>query len=304
MIALSMPSAEIALSPNATVNYAGRRLDVPIKQELLGPLFLSREDPRSRIRTLTAIEESQHVRRSSKERIFLATRALSIGLAASTAQEQFLSLWVGLEALLHPGQTNILEVRRFVAQLLGLEAPRRLLRDLLENIKRLDVGASLSIPLGRPGVADEDGLWQVLLDPLELDRVCREVEPTAKLLVLRLREIAEALGTPESARSSIKRKHDHVSQHVQRMYRVRNSLVHDGQAPEDLTQMASHLVNYVRTSIVFISNHLSRTTSARSIEDVGQKLGWVYDYHLKRLKDNHMDKTALLHPFSIWPTTR
>ena len=69
-------------------------------------------------------------------------------------------------------------------------------------------------------------------------------------------------------RSLLEQHIKRLEQHLTRIYRVRNELVHEGRSTVDLYLLAGHLRHYLLFSIEQITNELAENPTLDQIDDV------------------------------------
>ena len=124
------------------------------------------------------------------------------------------------------------------------------------------------------------------------------------LLHHRLAAVSTLLTACGTVRVGIERNLEDVSWHLQRMYRVRNAIVHGGSVPVDLTHLASHLATYLWAVLRTLISELARPNGTREVADVFEKFYWLYEEEAKLLKENPEARPPLeiiLDVQKLWP---
>ena len=97
----------------------------------------------------------------------------------------------------------------------------------------------------------------------------------------RLEKYVVLLNDKKELRGSIEKHIKRLNQHLTRIYRVRNELVHEGRTSVDLFLIAGHLRHYLLFSIEQITNELIENQTLGCLDDV-----FVYfENILERTKD-------------------
>lgn len=101
------------------------------------------------------------------------------------------------------------------------------------------------------------------------------------LIQRRLERYVNLLNDKKALRASIEKHTTRLNQHLTRIYRVRNELVHEGRTSVDLFLIAGHLRHYLLFSIEQITNELIENPTLECLDDV-----FVYfENLLERIKD-------------------
>src|SRR5262249_7838672 len=74
--------------------------------------------------------------------------------------------------------------------------------------------------------------------------------------------------------------------HLQRMYRLRNAIVHGGELPSDFTQINSHLGTYLWATLRVAIEEFSRPGGIRELRKVFEKYTWLFDNVSRLLQDD------------------
>lgn len=272
--------------------------------ELLGPIRIAKEEVEGRLSQLTKI--SDRVDHASCRRLLIGLQYLRRGLTESAPQGQFLNYWIGLEAIAGgKHRTTIATIRQTVSRMMALGYPRRLVRDLEENFQRLGIALNPLMTQGRDitgQLARLESLWQSVCDESKLQQLVA-LASTSPLLQSRIRTTANLLGTAGKTNEAVLGHQQDIDWHMQRLYRVRNGIVHGGEVPSDLTHLASHLATYLW---VMLRSILDDFASEGGSQDIGK----YFDKHLKiyemvlaggKKPKEHAPFSIWLEPVSLWP---
>lgn len=296
------PSLQIVNHHHAYVVESNQVQRYSTALELLGPIRNAKEDIEYRVSQLIAL--SQRIDDASLRRLTLGLQSLRRGLTETDPQGQFLNYWIGLEVIAGGKyRTDITTIRKTVSQVMAMGYPRRLIRDLKDNFDRL------GIPLA-PLVTSEieletlDELWRSICDESSQEQLIARAA-TSPLLQSRVKLTASMFGSSGNAREAILAHKQDIDWHLQRLYRVRNAIVHGGDVPSDLTHLASHLATYLWVILRSILNDFSSDEGTRDISKFFDKHIKIYEMVLKCLADTAAADdprfALLLDPVTIWP---
>jgi hypothetical protein len=309
LVQFTRPGIAVRLIPTCLVfGPADLQVTVPITLELLGPIRVARDELDARFAQVNAINQNGNIRGATKDRIALGLQYLRRGLTDTTVQSQFLNLWIGFETFLAGGgRGSITEMRRFASRLIALGYPRRLIADLRSNLKRLqtDLGPALNETV----LADANptqamvALCQALTTQATRDAIVQAAQ-SSPLLQHRIVTVSDVLMTKQRVREAIERNEQDVLWHVQRMYRLRNAIVHGGYIPQDLTHVGSHLATYLWAILRVAIGELADDPGLRDLKNVFEKYAWLYEEQGRQLSQApqtlpHFE--GLVRPQLYWP---
>lgn len=300
----SRPNVRLELFPSLLVwSPGGKPQLLPVAQELLGPIRLAKGTLSDGI--LEILEGKDFKEDYTRHKVILGLQFLRRGLGDLVPHGQFLNLWIGLEAIAGGKvRTDVAVVRKCMAQTVALGHPMRIISDLRDNLDRLKVEWHSAIDIRKTGKTITDqSLWEAVRDPLSRENLLEATRPYP-LLQHRLKSIAETFTNPEDIKRSLEHHAMDVEWHIQRMYRIRNAIVHGGVIPEDLTHLVSHLATYLWTTLRFILDEFEDANGVRDIQDFFARTHWLYNRQLTNLdeaKGKEPPYPFLLRPKSMLP---
>jgi hypothetical protein len=281
LVQFTRPSIRIYSPPAALILAPGNQLVVSLTLELLGPIRIASEGLNARHAQLTTIRNSD-IDPAIKNRLSLGLQYLRRGFTDPSPAGQFLNFWIGLEAVVGgAGRTNVGDMRRQASRLIAAGYARRILGDLRQNLRRLDInlGAALNTTILNEHNASNRlvALANALRDEgTRPDLVAASA--SSPLLQHRIGSVAALVSQWPALRQALLRNEQDVMWHVQRMYRIRNAIVHGGFVPEDLTHINSHVATYLWACLRVLIEELARGV-LRDIKDVFEKFSWTLSEH-------------------------
>lgn len=191
--------------------------------------------------------EEYHV---TKGKIKSAIRFYTLGNESVDIEHKFLNYWIGLEQLfaaINNDEDSIMRIKTYFKAISGVYYLQRRTTYLLESLSRS--GISLSLDDLKPGLRMDE----LLLNPL---------------LKKRLSSYLSWLNDKEKIRSTLEKHGKNLEQHLTRIYRIRNELVHEGKTTVDLFLVAGHLRHYLIFSIEQITNELVENPTLKNLDNV------------------------------------
>jgi hypothetical protein len=106
------------------------------------------------------------------------------------------------------------------------------------------------------GIRQAAKLLASLHDTSTRNDLLTAIEPEP-LLSIRLRKLVEVANDGGEAKLWLQAHHDRLSWHIQRLYRLRNEIVHGGDLTIDLPLVCSHLAQYLHDVLYEVSYRLA-----------------------------------------------
>jgi hypothetical protein len=307
MLQFAKPSLQIVSHKVAYVASHAEVRQVEMPLELLGPIRIANEEVEKRTRQfneiMTRLRDTATVHRVS-----LGLQYLRRGISDSAPQGQFLNYWIGLEAIAGGKErTDIRNIRTVVPSLLALGYPRNLMRDLYDNFERLKIPVGDVIGVNSTDLSNHlrgsEALWRGLLDSSQHANLLG-LASCSPLLEMRLRQIADQFRTGLATKDAMEAHKREIEWHIQRLYRVRNAIVHGGQVPTDLTHLAANLATYLWAVLRSMLDDLSSGPETHDINKFFNKHLWLYERVLSQAQAQGASSPLFalhLEPTRIWP---
>ena len=186
---------------------------------------------------LNRIDNSESVTTDVKDRITAALRHLRIGDGQVELEQQFINYWIALEFIFASSSSKDNTYSRIKENLVNILSACYVKRNLLY----------LENWMHREGILnDEDDLIAKINEPelvAGLDSI---------LLKYRITNMKSHLHHKDKVKDYIVNHQTHLLQHISRIYRLRNELVHEAALKQDIENVASNLRFY----LVFVLNQM------------------------------------------------
>ncbi len=194
------------------------------------------------------------------EKIRSAIRFYKLGNDSQEIEHKILNYWIGFEQLFSAIDTEEDSINRMKSFFIAINAVYYWQRRTTYLLNRAGVNYSF----------ENFTNSQLPVDPHPNPQIQHRLE---KYVVL--------LNDKKELRGSIEKHIKRLNQHLTRIYRVRNELVHEGRTSVDLFLIAGHLRHYLLFSIEQITNELIENQTLGCLDDV-----FVYfENILERIKD-------------------
>lgn len=196
-----------------------------------------REDEASLHSKLKTIRNSSANDVDIKDRLFASLRHLRIGDAQTDIDQQFINYWIALEFIFASSSRNDNTYQRIKDHLVRIMTVCYVKRNLL-YLKNWAVKTDL--------MRVEDNIVTKVNDDAFVESV-----PNI-LLRYRLKSMKANIRQQESIKEYIKMHETNLLQHLSRIYRLRNELVHEAAIKQDIVNVTSNLRYY----LVFVINQM------------------------------------------------
>lgn len=199
----------------------------------------------------------------TKERLRSALRHLRVGNYQSDVEQRFMNYWIALEFLFSSPKVKSAFGRLIVA-IVNIMTASYIKRNVvtLENILKKEKTLEEGVSLFDNGVIDNVTSNQ-----------------TSELLKYRLRKIKPLIeGKSDKRKEYINNHKTRLTQHIARIYRLRNKLIHEAAIKYNIEDITSHLRYY----LVFVVNQMILFLNTRPIIK-DKKWGMddmIYDYEM------------------------
>lgn len=194
----------------------------------------------------------------SKERILRSMVTAQVATKTNQDEARLLSLWSAFEVLMTEPQGDEVRITHFVKYLVPaicIRYHRRVFaavhKELYRSYKKRFTDILWRKPLRGKG-ASFTRFAKLLVDPnyaterRDLVALCSD----NPLALHRLWRLEKFYGSPAAALETIRDHSNRVRWQTHRIYRVRNSLVHAGKAPEYTDSLVSNALDYLRSCVV------------------------------------------------------
>ncbi|MCM2675490.1 hypothetical protein [Alkalicoccobacillus plakortidis] len=235
------------------------------------------------------IIRNELVSNNDKERFTNFFSQYHISINSNSIESEYSSLWSALESLLVTGHHNnkIDHIKSIIPSLLANKYVYSILKNFLIDCYRVGVIPIFNnqyINIHKPSEEDIRKLFRMFQSQNELQNFKDSLKDYT-LLDQRLEEISNILLNSESLKKQLEKHFSKISTHVQRLYRVRNHLVHNSHVEKDISLLLNHLHFYTRlTALELIVN--SQTSDEKSIGQSLLKIEDSYQATIEVLNDN------------------
>ncbi|MCM3711494.1 hypothetical protein [Sporosarcina luteola] len=187
-------------------------------------------------------------------------------------QSTFLNLWIGIESFVqskeHEG--GIENVKMVVSSSTTHNYLYSLLKNFIEDCNRCNLEVTIDYQKVEIGKMNPQRAILFLFD----DRYAPVIEDVCKemniLLAYRYIELKDTLLDGKKSSKLLKNHLDNIKQHVQRLYRIRNSIVHSAEVHYNINLFIKHLHEYLESTMSVVLYRLEENPDARLEEIFAQ----------------------------------
>lgn len=195
------------------------------------------EDEHSLYEKLKSIEQNPIISQDVKDRIIAAIRHLRIGDCQSEIEQQFINYWIALEFIFASSLSKESTFDRIKKFFIEISQACYIKRNILY----------LNIWLIKTHRIQEDEYYWEKNDVNEFINSIDNI-----LLKYRLLNMKSHLRNGESIKKYLAQHRKNLEQHITRIYRLRNELIHEAAIKQDIANVTSNLRSY----LVFVLNQL------------------------------------------------
>ncbi len=200
-----------------------------------------------------AILENEKIAPETKEKIKSALRYLRFGNEAFELEHQLINYWVGLEYLFSNDRDSTFSRIKTIFPI--LQGAVYLIRNLIDFH-----GALLGIDEIKAIDAFQPDDFSCLLDKICLEKIRDEIYAEHPLLSYRAWKVLNRLIREKNgAKNYIHRHKTHLEWHLARIYRIRNTIVHEAKYSINNQTLASNLRYYLAFSLSMIIEFFSKS---------------------------------------------
>jgi hypothetical protein len=242
------------------------------------------------ISTLTTVNEEHATH------VGAALQYFQLSLYARKQEARLINLWIGLEALVQSiGQGSLIsKVTKYVSIIMALNYVQDIARSIPVDVRLLwrnsqPISFLDKLPLSNEKILhSDDFMWLMTIpDTSPTWEAFADLFTENPLMIFRLWKLRNGLFKgPQEMAKRISQHKTNVSWQVQRIYRLRNRIAHQGTATGDISQLIGHLQTYFVTSFHDIVHTLNHRRLG-SIGDVLESRSLDYKYFLDRLNSDN-----------------
>ena len=211
------------------------------------------EDEHSLYEKLKSIEQNPIISQDVKDRIIAAIRHLRIGDCQSEIEQQFINYWIALEFIFASSLSKESTFDRIKKFFIEISQACYIKRNILY----------LNIWLIKTHRIQEDEYYWEKNDVNEFINSIDNI-----LLKYRLLNMKSHLRNGESIKKYLAQHRKNIEQHITRIYRLRNELIHEAAIKQDIANVTSNLRSYlvfVRNQLIFYFNSSNYDMKSREM---------------------------------------
>lgn len=240
---------------------------------------------------LSIINQKPEIKRATKEKLKSSIRYLRLGNEAIEVEHKFLNYWIAVEYLFTDlkDKSDINDIKKYFSRLHANIYLKRLLQDFHENILRLRVNKIAGFDINDLKYLESEESYTFIIERLRKDfpLLTHRAAFIKKLLFQKDLENKKTISELEVL---IDRHTKDLELHLSRMYRIRNTIIHNAAINMDIISTAANLRYYLTFTIVSLIKELTESSILECIEDVFITQETKYN----SLKEGKFEKHTLL----------
>lgn len=199
--------------------------------------------------------------------------------------------WIALECLVRQGESVTEDIVRYVPPALSDQYVFTLLGNYLDDCRRC--GVDLTLVLGE---GTRSNLIIKLCRSLS-DKGSRQAllatTSTNTLLTFRTQELIKRYSSGREMRKMIGSHNQHLTWHLQRLYRKRNEIIHSGRTKPFTNLCANHLSDYANRVLIAVVHKLTTEEKVTSVFESLTLLKHEHERVMDSLPDNLIDPSCI-----------
>lgn len=206
---------------------------------------------------INTIENNCQVSEDVKDRLSTALRHLRIGDSQVEIEQQFINYWIALEfifAAASSKESTFERIKKFLTQILVAIYIKR---------NRLYLNSWL---IHSHKIESDEFFWKKSDE--ELDKLINLLDDN--LLKYRLRKMKSCLRETDSIKTYLKKHANNLEQHLARIYRLRNELIHEAAIKQDIANITSNLRSYLVCILNQLIEYFSNGNRGMKIKELTQ----------------------------------
>lgn len=220
---------------------------------------------------------SNNIEEKSKNHLKNFFRQYNLSLDSLSIETKYSSLWTAIESILVTGHysSNIEHIKKIIPSILSSQYVTRLLKNFASDCYRTRLILNYQereINLSNPTIDDLKDLHSLLIDEDLSQRLLDDINDYT-LCKLRTKELIEDLKNSETLKDILTNHYNTTTYHIQRMYRIRNNLVHAAVSEKDISLIIDHLNFYVHATV----NEIIDCLSSKEVTNLGELFMMVED---------------------------
>lgn len=231
--------------------------------------------------------------KDSVDRIINSFHYFRLSLDSAEPETRFLLNWIAFEYLvkIKMDKSLIEKVVNYIPKLFVTQYLNKLLKDFASNIFRLRCDKRMlqtaDIIINSNNLIDIPSLFNALRDNSKAASIIASND--SPLFEIRVNELVKILKDLNSILSKLQEHLEDVQWNLQRIYRVRNKIVHSASTNLNLAQLDGNLTYYYTTLLNNIIYHSINAASETTLDSIYLKFESTYEYILTQVKNDNIN---------------
>lgn len=217
----------------------------------------------------------------SREKLINSFQFFRMGLDSESLESKFIHTWIALEYLMKRGEHGsiISLLQQFLPKVIATKYFGKILINLSADLKRLKVPIdvleknNLTVEKGKIKL---ESLFNVLSDITTSQKLCDDI--ANPLLIERISKLSTIFSDSKNMRERFINHRNDLEWNLQRIYRLRNKIIHSAKTSMNIYQLESNLTYYFTVLFEIVLFEASHSHVKTSIEDIFLKYTAQYNY--------------------------
>lgn len=231
----------------------------------------------------------------SVDRIINSFHYFRLSLDSAEPETRFLLNWIAFEYLvkINLNKGLIEKVVNYIPKLFVCQYIDKLLKDFSSNLLRLrcdrKILSSIGIQINASNKFDLASLFEALRDETKVSAIISSNK--SPLFEMRVRELSKIMIDSERITAKLNEHFEDIQWNLQRIYRVRNKIVHSASTNMNLTQLDGNLTYYYTTLLNNIIYNSINAVSETTLDLIYLRFESVYEFLIYQLKNNNINSS-------------
>lgn len=232
-----------------------------------------------------------------KSKIRAALRFIRTGRDAEVLENKFLNWWTALEYLTVRPETSpkILDVEKYLAAISVVEYLEKHLHHIRKALDYSGTSPSETVKekyqIQRFSELKSGDFFDVLRDENETQNLIASLD-TYEMLKYRLSKLSDVI-IKNGIRDFLISHENNVKWQIQRIYRIRNAIVHNADHTLNLSLIAANLEYYLRRIFLFLINTIHQLDKCKDLSEIYDRVHYTSDRIKKKASDIDVIKNLL-----------
>lgn len=228
---------------------------------------------------------------SSREKLSNSLRFFRMGLDADSTESKFIHTWIALEYLLKSGEHGSIIglVQKYLPKVIAVKYFSKILINFSSDIKRFEIIELIEDKYTVEKTGNNislESLFNLLKEKTIVDSILREIE--SPLLYERFRKLSNMFSNSKLMKEALHQHLNNLEWNLQRIYRLRNKIIHSAKTNTNILQLESNLTYYFSVIFEIVLYEAAHSKRKTTIEEILSSYVTKYEFIEHSIKNNNI----------------